>query len=322
MARDYTKYLINNNSTPLSKRALALEIVRFYNVDKKPTYNKIKEIFPDELQGSKGFIIKKSLKYDPKRFHEEALTSADKVQYLVSNQWGSKNISGLLKKGEALGIYIKEFNKTDNQKKVIYSTSQKHYYKEDGNFGKDGKTGGLKTVTKHDDNGNLIESLHYDREKELWKKMIYKYNSKNNLSESTSNELGNYKYDSFGNFYKEDNKVKFDSKGRLQQKEWFYSTGELMTKSIYEYNNDGCIINAYSKDDYLKYYQKKDNKNKIIECKKWKPEYAFWADFKGMKLIYHRTYKYEYDTMNNWIKKTCYQNDELHEIVERKIEYS
>tara|TARA_B110000977_G_scaffold67820_1_gene92077 strand:+ start:1948 stop:2199 length:252 start_codon:yes stop_codon:yes gene_type:complete len=59
MARDYTKHLLSNNSKPLSKRALALEIVRFYNADIKPTFDKIKEIFPDEVQGSKGFIRKK-----------------------------------------------------------------------------------------------------------------------------------------------------------------------------------------------------------------------------------------------------------------------
>ena len=33
-----------------------------YNTDKKPTFDKIKEIFPDEVQGSKGFIRKKSQK--------------------------------------------------------------------------------------------------------------------------------------------------------------------------------------------------------------------------------------------------------------------
>ena len=62
MARDYRKYLVNNNSAPLSKRALALEIVRSYNTDNKPTFKKIKEIFPDEVQGAKGFIRKKSEK--------------------------------------------------------------------------------------------------------------------------------------------------------------------------------------------------------------------------------------------------------------------
>jgi len=123
MARDYTKYIVNNNSKPLSKRALALEIVRSYNTDNKPTFKKIKEIFPDEVQGSKGFIRKKSEEYDTKRFHEEALISSDNVKYLVSNQWGSKNISKLLKKGEILDIQIKDFKKQVETK--IHSKTQK-----------------------------------------------------------------------------------------------------------------------------------------------------------------------------------------------------
>jgi hypothetical protein len=124
MARDYTKYIVNNNSKPLSKRALALEIVKSYNTDSKPTFDKIKEIFPDEVQGSKGFIRKKSEEYDTKRFHEEALISSDNVKYLVSNQWGSKNISKLLKKGGILEIQIKEFKK-QVETKIQHSKTQK-----------------------------------------------------------------------------------------------------------------------------------------------------------------------------------------------------
>jgi len=327
MARDYTKYLVNNNSKPLSKRALALEIVKSYNTDKKPTFDKIKEIFPDEVQGSKGFIREKSEEYDSKRFHEAALISSDNVQYLVSNQWGSKNISGLLKKGADLGIEIKEFNKSNDKKNTILKTVCKQYSEEDGNFGKDKKTGGYKSVNQHDGNGNLIESLHYDREGELWDKKAYKYDSKNNLLETFDfDENGEldlyYKHDAFGNYYNEYDKVKFDSKGRLQQNELLYSSGKLMYKKNYEYNKDGCIIRKYSKNGNLENYLKKDIENKILEDKEWKAEYDYNYDFTGMKLLYHETREYEYDSMNNWIKKTWYRNGSLYIIEERKIEYS
>jgi len=327
MARDYTKYIVNNNSKPLSKRALALEIVKSYNTDKKPTFDKIKEIFPDEVQGSKGFIREKSEEYDSKRFHEAALISSDNVQYLVSNQWGSKNISGLLKKGADLGIEIKEFNKSNDKKNTILKTVCKQYSEEDGNFGKDKKTGGYKSVNQHDGNGNLIESLHYNREGELWDKKAYKYDSKNNLLETfeidENGELELYhKNDAFGNYYKEGDKAKFDSKGRLQQNELLYSSGKLMYKKNYEYNKDGCIIRKYSKNGNLEKYLKKDIENKILEVKKWKAEYDYNYDFTGMKLLYHETREYEYDSMNNWIKKTWYRNGSLYIIEERKIEYS
>jgi hypothetical protein len=329
MARDYTKYLVNNNSKPLSKRALALEIVKSYNTDKKPTFDKIKEIFPDEVQGSKGFIREKSEEYDSKRFHEAALISSDNVQYLVSNQWGSKNISGLLKKGADLGIEIKEFNKSNDKKNTILKTVCKQYSEEDGNFGKDKKTGGYKSVNQHDGNGNLIESLHYNREGELWDKKAYKYDSKNNLLErlhidkNTGKIKEKYKYDSYGNWNISDEglKEKFDSKGRFQQIE-FYSSGKILYKKKYKYNKDGCIMREYSKNGNLEKYLKKDIENKILEVKKWKAEYDYNYDFTGMKLLYHETREYEYDSMNNWIKKTLYRNGSLYIIEERKIEYS
>jgi hypothetical protein len=328
MARDYTKYLVNNNFKPLSKRALALEIVKSYNTDKKPTFDKIKEIFPDEVQGSKGFIRKKSEEYDSKRFHEEALISSDNVQYLVSNQWGSKNISGLLKKGADLSIQIKEFNKSNDKKNTILKTEIRSYYKEDGNFGKNYKTSFWKTVTKHDENGNLIESFTYKRLSStfIWRS-LYKYNSKNNSSEkieydNTGKINSKFKYDSYGNYYNEDDKVKFDSKGRLQQNESFYSSGELMSKKNYEYNKDGCIVREYSNKGNLEQYAKSDIENNILEIKKWEAEYDYNYDFTGMKLLYHETFKYEYDYMNNWIKKTRYKNESLYLIRERKIEYS
>tara|TARA_B110001469_G_C9609037_1_gene302917 strand:+ start:269 stop:1252 length:984 start_codon:yes stop_codon:yes gene_type:complete len=327
MARDYRKYLVNNNSAPLSKRALALEIVRSYNTDNKPTFKKIKEIFPDEVQGAKGFIRKKSEKYDPKRFHEAALISSDNVQYLVSNQWGSKNISGLLKKGKNLGIQIKEFNKLNDKKNTVLKTEIRTYYKEDGNFGKDKKTGAYKSVNQHDGNGNLIESLHYNREGELWDKKAYKYDSKNNLLETfeidENGELELHtKHDAFGNYYWEYNKVKFDSKGQLQQSER-YSSGELMSKVTYEYNKDVCIIKSYNSGGRLESSIKYDRERKKLEYIKWKPEYDYLGyDFKGMKLVHHQTYEYEYDSLNNWIKSTCYSNESLYYIAERKIEYS
>ena len=327
MPRDYTKYYINNSTLPLSKRALAFEIVKTYNDNHKPTFDKIKEIFPDQVQGSKGFIRKKSEEYDPKRFHEEALISSDNVKYLVSNQWGAKNISGLLKKGLVLGIQIKEFNKSNDLKNTILTTVHVLYYEEDGYFGKDKRTGGFKVVTSHDENGNLIESFHYDREGKVWRRLVYKYDSKNNLLEhieynSTGKTEYKFKHDSYGNHYKEDDKTKFDSKGRLKQREVFYTSGELMYKSNYDYNKDSCIIRKYSKNGNLQQYTKSDIENNIIERKEWKADYNSSYDFTGMKLFIHETFEYEYDSFNNWIKRTRYRNESLYEIAERKIVYS
>ena len=95
-----------------------------------------------------------------------------------------------------------------------------------------------------------------------------------------------------------------------------------MSKKNYEYNKDGCIIREYTKNGNLKRYEKSDIENNTLEVKKWEAELDYNYDFKGMKLVSHRTLKYEYDYMNNWIKKTWYNNGSLFVIDERKIEYS
>lgn len=322
MARDYTKFTINNNSNPLTKRALAFEIVKNYSANFKLNFQKIKDTFPDDIQGSKGFIKTVSEPYDPTRFHTEVLISKDNVRYVVSNQWGSKNIKRLLNKAKFLGILVKEINDTNC---IIYKTSSCVYYKEDGNFGIDSKQGGYKSISDYDKKGNLIQSLHYNRKGVFWHKRVYKYNLKNILIEMieyNSDDTLNFKnkYDSFGNPYRENDEVDFDTKGLLQTRKVFYSSGEVMQTSKYDYTNEFCEIRDYYPSGNLKRYEKIDKECKRLEMKEWEGEYELW-EFKGMKLTRYETYEYEYDSMNNWIKSTCYKNNSIYYIGERIIEY-
>lgn len=323
MARDYTKFTMNNNANPLTKRALAFEMVKTYSANCKLNFQKIKEIFPDDIQGAKGFIRTASELYDPTRFHTEVLISKDNVQYLVSNQWGSKNINRLLNKAKSLGIIVKEYNDANS---IIQKTTLFTRYKEDGNFGIDRKEDGYKTVSDYDKKGNLIESFHYKRKGIFWHKRVYKYNSKNVLTEIieyNSDDTVNYKlkYDSFGNYYREDDKVDFDTKGLLQKRIIYYSSGEEMYTSKYDYKNEFCEIREYYPSGNLKRYEKIDKERKPLEVKEWETEYDGLWTVKGMKLIRHYTYEYEYDSMNNWIKSTCYKNNSIYFVEERIIEY-
>lgn len=104
MARDYTKYdfyhyedLIASN---LSKRALVFEVVKYFSNYMEYGISDIKEFFPDEIQGSKGFIRSVEEVKDPKRFSSEKLVSNDGVEFVVSNQWGGNNFESFLKFNE------------------------------------------------------------------------------------------------------------------------------------------------------------------------------------------------------------------------------
>tara|TARA_B110001452_G_C15210765_1_gene419975 strand:+ start:47 stop:1693 length:1647 start_codon:yes stop_codon:yes gene_type:complete len=106
MARDYTKYTVEGLSENLNKRQLVLEIVKDWASKNNPSFDEIQAAFPDEVQGSKGFIVKESEVKDPKRFNmKEPLSIKNGMHVVVSNQWGD-NISNLIAVAEDLGYSI------------------------------------------------------------------------------------------------------------------------------------------------------------------------------------------------------------------------
>jgi hypothetical protein len=60
MARDYTKYMVEGLGENLNKRQLVFQIVKDWAIKNNPTLDEIQGVFTDEIQGSKGFIVKES----------------------------------------------------------------------------------------------------------------------------------------------------------------------------------------------------------------------------------------------------------------------
>lgn len=107
MARDYTKYNVKGVGEKLNKRQLVLEVVKNWATKKKPSLKVMTNTFSDEIQGSKGFIKKKSEVKDPKRFNmKEPLSIKNGTKVVVSNQWGTKNIADFLVLAKKLGYKI------------------------------------------------------------------------------------------------------------------------------------------------------------------------------------------------------------------------
>ena len=95
MARDYTKYTIEGIEENLNKRQLVFSIIKDYLDQNESTLSQMKEIFTDDIQGSKGIIKMKSEINDFKRFSKDSLRSADGIEFYVSNQWG-ENINDFI----------------------------------------------------------------------------------------------------------------------------------------------------------------------------------------------------------------------------------
>ena len=106
MARDFTKYTVEGLAENLNKRQLVFAIVKDGASKNTPSFDEIQAAFPDEVQGSKGFIAKESEVKDPKRFNmKEPLTIKNGLHVVVSNQWG-ENITDFISAAEKLGYKI------------------------------------------------------------------------------------------------------------------------------------------------------------------------------------------------------------------------
>jgi hypothetical protein len=107
LARDYTKYTVKGIGENLNKRQLVFEIVKDFVEKNKPSFDKLRFVFKDEIQGSKGFIRKAAKVEDPKRFNTKVpLKIKYGVEVVVSNQWGSKNIDAFLSLAKKLKYKI------------------------------------------------------------------------------------------------------------------------------------------------------------------------------------------------------------------------
>ncbi|MGK0389274.1 MAG: hypothetical protein ACI94Y_002014, partial [Maribacter sp.] len=124
MARDYTKYTVEGLGEKLNKRQLVFTIVKDWASKNKPSLEDIQATFPEETQGSKGFIVKKSEVKDDKRFNmDEPLSIKNGTQVVVSNQWGTKNIAAFLGLAEKLGYNVTAVGNESNSEEISSDTA-------------------------------------------------------------------------------------------------------------------------------------------------------------------------------------------------------
>ena len=144
-----------------------------------------------------------------------------------------------------------------------------------------------------DERGNEIEFIKYDKEGNIWKKEIKKYNEKDRLLYSKETKiLGE------DETYIEENSYSYNDKGFLIEEKSYEEdpdTGISHRRELYKYNNDQKLIeNSYYSNDSLK------------------RQVLYWYDNKGnllRKLFYldNKPYtdtKFEYNHVGNLIKKT------------------
>ncbi|MCE3225682.1 MAG: hypothetical protein K0S32_233 [Bacteroidetes bacterium] len=167
-----------------------------------------------------------------------------------------------------------------------------------------------KCTWKYDSEGNAVEKNMFMNDEHKNQRLIADYDDNFNVTEqklySHSNELCfvyRFEYNEKG--YKtqwqvldpEDmgifqcNKYSYDDKGNLITEDIYEFGDELKSKKIFNY----------------------DSKNNLTrEQNKHATKKTFDEDL---------VYKYEFDSIGNWIKKTIYKNGSLSSVIEREFEY-
>jgi hypothetical protein len=123
MAKDYTKYCVEGLGENLNKRQLVYTVVKDWANKNNPSFDAIQKAFPDEVQGSKGFICKESEVQAPQKFNmREPLKIKNGALVVVSNQWGD-NIKRFLSTATKLGYKI-ENQSTENSDEINNSQEE------------------------------------------------------------------------------------------------------------------------------------------------------------------------------------------------------
>lgn len=147
----------------------------------------------------------------------------------------------------------------------------------------------LKLIWEYDAKGNKLGNKVYCFDDSLITESTYKYKEKNTLIEKIDDTKIIYKY---------------NSKGYLIEELCYDAYGQLQSKFTYEYDIHGNEITWIFHDDLLlsKITYQYDNGNIVREN-------VYSTD--GI-LLEDRIFKYEFDSLGNWVKKIEKLIKELH----------
>jgi hypothetical protein len=113
--RDTTKFIFNNQ--PYSKSGCVLAVLMDYVKNKQPTFEQVKEAFPDSIVGRFGVVNKlngeggaKELSPDRPRYFmkdDQLLKTSDGVFIAVCNQWTLQRFVDFMEAAAKVGMKIK-----------------------------------------------------------------------------------------------------------------------------------------------------------------------------------------------------------------------
>ncbi|WP_142414060.1 PD-(D/E)XK nuclease family protein [Hathewaya massiliensis] len=109
--KDYSKYLFKGKK--YAKNRLVLAVIKEYINSTKATYDELKSIFEDSIQGTWGVFqtVEGLVSRDTRRYFlksDEILVTEDGTRIAVCNQWGSPKVEKFIDTAVKLGYEIKK----------------------------------------------------------------------------------------------------------------------------------------------------------------------------------------------------------------------
>jgi hypothetical protein len=169
MAKDYTKYEVKGMEAVFTKGKLVLAIVSDYCSKNECTFEELKQVFPDGIQGSSGIFdtldkAKEIAKKRARHFVNDAIKIKDGT-IAVSSQWGD-NISNFIEVAESLSYKVSSKKNESNSSK-----------EDQGIFD-------ISLTTNLDDINRIVEKLVYSENniQEIFNKNVIQFINDNNES--------------------------------------------------------------------------------------------------------------------------------------------
>lgn len=196
----------------------------------------------------------------------------------------------------------------DNQKRLV---TQKIFDRTPGNISASNidETDGKETLLvqyEYDLKGILKQKIETNKKKKTYSTTSYFYNDKNLIIKEET---------VYNNGFKDWHNYQYDSNGKMINKKWYDNEEGILENLTNHYEDNNLLTSTWENyaDGELegKIVYRYDNGNEV--------EITEFDVLENTEIKW--VYKYEYDSMKNWIKKTVHTFKNEYYLVERKIDY-